>query len=121
MAIGYGSLLFALKNRGQFQETTSDTPTRVEQGKWELFATGGGQHWGIRTGFPTTQIDFMVAREDMTSHPAQMEKLFFEIAQNGFYVPVADTEAKSFLHLNCMTSIERPSRDWIVLEVSHSR
>ncbi len=96
IAKDYGEIIFALKDRGQYQHTTIDQPAKAEAGKMELFQTGvlGERHYGIRTGFPTTEIDFMIAKENLTSRPKDLEKLFFEIAQNGYYTPVADTSGK---------------------------
>jgi len=93
LAKNYGEILFVLRNRGQYQMTTAGQPSRMEAGKMELFQTGalGERHYGIRTGFPTTEIDFMIVRESSTK---DLEKLFFEVAQNGYYIPVTDTSGK---------------------------
>ncbi len=92
----YGSLLFVLKDHGRFQRTEEGVNVRPEAGKRELFKTGvlGERHYGIRTGFASTEIDFMVAKEEITRDAKGMEKLFFEIVQNGFYVPIVDIEGK---------------------------
>jgi hypothetical protein len=96
IAKDYGEILFALKNRGQYQLTTAGESVKAEADKMELFQTSvlGDRHYGIRTGFPTTEIDFMIAKESLTSQPKELEKLYFEIAQNGYYTPVADTSGK---------------------------
>ncbi|MDB5259350.1 MAG: hypothetical protein JWO73_558 [Candidatus Taylorbacteria bacterium] len=95
LANGYGDILFALKDRGQYQLTAVGQPARAEAGKMELFQTGalGKSHYGIRTGFPSTEIDFMIVK-DLASRPKDLENLFFEIAQNGYYIPVADISGK---------------------------
>ncbi len=92
MAVDYGGLLFVIKDRGQFQRTRAGETAKPEAGKRELFATGvgGERHYGIRTGFASTEIDFMVAQEKVSRDPQAAEKIFFEIAQNGFYIPVVD-------------------------------
>ena len=96
IAKGYGQILFALRDRGQYQHTEPGQPAKTEPGKIELFRTGvvEERHYGIRTGFPTTEIDFMVAQSDLASRPQDLEKLYFEIAQNGYYTPVADSSGK---------------------------
>ncbi|MDP2668752.1 MAG: hypothetical protein Q8P07_02865 [bacterium] len=92
----YGELLFVLKDRGQYQHTDAGEPAYAEADKLELFQTGvlGEQHYGIRTGFPTTEIDFMVARENFVSDTDNLEKMYFEIAQNGYYLPITDISGK---------------------------
>ena len=99
LATGYGSLLFAVKNRGQFVvtgETGEKNTEGVDKKKLELFETGGGRHFGIRTGFPTTEIDFMIAQDNLldASEKAELESIFFEIAQNGFYIPIVNTRGE---------------------------
>ncbi|MSU45523.1 MAG: hypothetical protein EXS47_02770 [Candidatus Zambryskibacteria bacterium] len=96
LAGGYGEILFALRDRGQYQLTTAGQPARAEGGKMELFKTGalGERHYGIRTGFATTEIDFMIAKETLTTSLKDLEKLFFEVAQNGYYIPVTNTSGK---------------------------
>lgn len=88
----YGNILFVLKNRGQYQIT--DTKTEAyDATKYELFNTpyiSKDRHYGIRTGFPSTEIDYMIASGKL--HPKDRNNLFFEIAKNGFYIPVTDTE-----------------------------
>jgi len=96
LANGYGEIMFALKDRGQYQRTTLGQPAHAESGKMELFQTGvlGSRHYGIRTGFAATEIDFMIVKDTMVSKPKQMEKLFFEISQNGYYLPVTNESGK---------------------------
>jgi len=92
IAAGYGALLFVVKDHGRFQRTEQGSNAAPVDGTRELFKTGvmGERHYGIRTGFATTEIDFMVARGSLVSNPRGMEKVFFEIAQNGFYIPIVD-------------------------------
>ncbi len=96
LARGYGELLLAIKDRGQFQKTEKGSKTKPQSDKYELFRTGvlGEKHYGIRTGFPSTEIDFMVAKEGLASDSRELEKVFYEIAQNGYYIPVTDSNGK---------------------------
>ncbi len=96
IANGYGSLLFVLKDHGRFQRTEPGSDAKPEEGKRELFKTGvvGERHYGIRTGFATTEIDFIIAKDHITGDSRAKEKMFFEIAQNGFYMPVTDVSGK---------------------------
>lgn len=88
LAHDYGEIIFIIKNRGQFQSTNRQEP-KYDKTKYELFHTGalGSQHYGIRTGFPCTEIDFMILK---TVDSKQRENLFYNIAQNDYYVPVVD-------------------------------
>lgn len=94
VAANYGHLILGIKDRGQFNKTdnTLASPSSVDPTKMELFHTGvlGEQHYGIRTGLPATEIDYIVARKDMQSRADAMEKLCFEIAQNGYYIPITN-------------------------------
>ncbi len=94
MATGYGSLLFCLKDRGQFQFTARDIKNKPSEDKWELFTINSNRHYGIRTGFPATEIDFMIAKPELLNEPKTMENLYFQIAQNGYYIPVTDIAGK---------------------------
>lgn len=92
IALNYGGLLFVVKNRGQMQETTTENVGEYDPSKMELFHTGSrdDRHYGIRTGFPTTEIDFMIALSRLAGDRTAMEKIYYEIAQNGFYIPIVD-------------------------------
>lgn len=99
----YGGLKLIFKNRGQFHETNSETEfseeTMVEQrNKYELFCTGvldqeedAKRHYGIRTGIPFTEVDFIVAQPNLISDLHQMQNIFFTIAEQNYYIPIVDT------------------------------
>ena len=103
-AMGYGEVTLLVKNRGQFQETSSasdveDLRKQAHQRKpvLELFRTGAidsTRHYGVRTGFPMTQVDAMVAGELITKDSSKLDSLCMQIVQNGFYIPVADKSGK---------------------------
>ncbi|MBT3817449.1 MAG: hypothetical protein HOE80_01365 [Candidatus Magasanikbacteria bacterium] len=91
----FGGVAFIIKDRGQFQDTTSfrgvDRKERkYDKDKYEIFHTGvwGKEHYGIRTGFPSTEIDCMVFSNSIDDR--KREDVFIEIAQNNFYIPVVD-------------------------------
>lgn len=94
----YGDLIFAVKDRGQFYRTDHRENYQYDKSRYELFQTGvvGEQHYGIRTGIPATEIDFMIAQENLLDEArrADLDKIFFDIAQNGFYIPVVDETGK---------------------------
>lgn len=91
-ANSYGPIWLVLKNDDRFITTRTDIETldvKNDMSKLELFYTGvmGKGHYGIRTGFASTEINYIV-----------MEKfdprVGLEIAMNGFYIPVADKSGK---------------------------
>ena len=94
---GYGKTWVVLKGdgnspdrEGRFQITRVDDEkvlgetaesARLKRGKIELFVTAGSDHMGIRTGFGSKEIDFISTDEDV-------RRIGYEIAKNGFYIPV---------------------------------
>lgn len=92
LAKQYGQLLFVVKDRGQLQKTYPKELALYDRAKYELFKTGaiGQNHYGIRTGFPCTEIDFMILGDGVDTK--QRKNLFYSIAQNGYYIPVTDTD-----------------------------
>ncbi len=88
-ADSYGNVLFVLKNDGRFLLTRDGEQEyqvkNSDLNKTELFCTGvtGKSHYGIRTGFASSEIDFMIAKWDE-------DKVKLEIVKNGFYIPVVD-------------------------------
>ena len=86
-AIDYGPIYFVLKNDNRFV-LTRDSKGNTYKGnpnKLEVFYTGvtSNDHYGIRTGFASSEIDYIVTKEYDKS-------LGLEIAINGFYIPVYD-------------------------------
>lgn len=57
--------------------------------KYELFQTGflGDSHYGIRTGFPSSLIDYIVV--DVYDN-----RIGLDIAMNGFYIPVVNGQGQ---------------------------
>lgn len=77
---GYGDIFLVIRDRGQFGEG----------GKYESFASNvdGARHYGIRTGIASTEIDAIVA---FKPEDKDFDNLNITTAQNGVYIPVADT------------------------------
>lgn len=94
IANGYGSLKFVLKNEpGRFNLTDRNLPEQAyDPTKLEVFhaqeAFGNPEHGGIRTGFGLSEVDFLILGDDWGAQYRQI--VFFEIAKNGFYVPITD-------------------------------
>ncbi len=92
-ALRFGDLLFVVRDRGQFYRTSRENVSvPYDPDRFELFHTGvwGERHFGIRTGFPTTEIDCMIAQPEVLANSRLLENLFYEIAQNGYYIPITD-------------------------------
>lgn len=58
----------------------------------EAFYTGvlGLSHYGIRTGFGSSEIDYFVTDNGSTNGTPNSQTVGLEVALNGFYIPVVD-------------------------------
>ena len=88
----YGPIWFVLKNDDRFMvtRTINETlETKRDLSKIEVFYTGvlDKGHYGIRTGFASSEINYIVMEE-------YDPRVGLEIAMNGFYIPVANKEGK---------------------------
>ena len=85
-ARAYGPIWIVLKNDDRFYETNSNENKR-DLSKLEVFKTGitGRDHYGIRTGFASTEINYIIVEE-------YDYNIGLEIVKNGFYIPIADKE-----------------------------
>lgn len=92
----YGNLIMIIRDRGQFKITDQTNHEITDRSKYELFQTGvlGATHYGIRTGIASTEISFFVGLDSLTNDPKELEKKYYEIARNGFYIPVVDSTGK---------------------------
>lgn len=91
-ASSYGPIWFVLKNDDRFITTRTSSETleaKRDMSKMEVFYTGvlGQGHYGIRTGFASSEINYIV----MDNYDPRVG---LEIAMNGFYIPVANKEGK---------------------------
>lgn len=95
-ANSYGSIKLILKNDNRFSVTrTKDGGESIDTydgTKLETFYSGvvdtdNSEHYGIRTGFASTDIDYIMTD---VADPS----IGFEIARNGFYIPVVDRSGK---------------------------
>jgi hypothetical protein len=91
-AFSYGDVCFVIRNRGQFQENSSENYTYTSN-KYELFKTGliGESHYGIRTGIGIIETDFLISK---IVDEKKLNNLYYQIAQNGYYIPVTNEEGK---------------------------
>lgn len=91
-AFNYGPIWFVLKNDERFITTRTNDEVLDEKrdiSKMEVFYTGvwGQGHYGIRTGFASSEINYVV----MENYDPRVG---LEIAMNGFYIPIANKEGK---------------------------
>lgn len=89
---GYGPIWIALKNDDRFIMTRTiekDLDIKNDMSKMEVFYTGiqGEDHYGIRTGFASSEINYIIVDK-------YDERIGLEIAMNGFYIPVANKKGK---------------------------
>lgn len=66
---------------------------RYDPNKYEIWDNGGENH-GIRVGFPSSEIDFVVY--DKLGEPdsyGDLNRIKFEIARNGFFIPIVDKDS----------------------------
>ena len=92
LAKDYGNIWFVLKNDDRFVNTRTIRETedaKRDMSKIEVFHTGaaGQDHHGIRTGFASSEINYIVMEN-------YNPKAGLEIAINGFYIPIANKEGK---------------------------
>ena len=85
----YGPLWIVIKNDGKLNNTSINNER--DPNKLEVFNTGvlGSNHYGIRTGFPSSDIDFFVIGENV-----KVDIIKYEIIMNGFYIPIVNKNGK---------------------------
>ena len=94
IADGYGPIWFVIK-KGKYPMTrvkVGEASDAIERGA-ECFTTLQDGHVGIRGGFPTTDIDYIMISQSEVSK----EKVGFTIALNGIYIPVVDNKTGKLL------------------------
>ena len=90
---GYGPIWFVLKNDGRFVTTRKENDEMLDEkydsSKMEVFHTGFlvKDHYGIRTGFASSEINYIVTKD-------YDAKIGLEIAMNGFYIPVVNPKGE---------------------------
>jgi hypothetical protein len=89
---GYGEVFLIVKDRGQFNKNEVGKPLGDDQDKLELFQTGviGDDHYGVRTGFGSTEIDTILVKNSVLTNSKQLDSLKFSIAKKGFYIPICN-------------------------------
>lgn len=106
LASSYGSTYIVFKNDNRFTttrgETNEETPSNRKNHNMELFRTGslGNTHYGIRTGFASSEIDYIITKENPTS-------ICLDIAMSGIYIPVADINGKLIFSFDDYTNLRK--------------
>ena len=98
----YGTIIILVRDRGQFIRTDQQEVVNLKYNpqKYELFYSGidTERHYGVRTGIPSTEIDAIILTGPLLNEnqnsTLRREQIFFNIANNGFYIPVVNPEGK---------------------------
>ena len=93
----FGPIFFVLKNNDGI------TVTRDENGNTypavstnlEAFSSGEKGHYGIRTGFASTEVDYIAIDSEKVEE--FLPKAKHIIVTNGFYIPIVDTKEGKLL------------------------
>ena len=92
LANGYGDIWLVLKNDpDKIEVTREETKTEDKKilsnkfSKLEAFRTLRDGHYGIRTGFASGDISYIISKR-------KDDRIGLEIAMNGFYIPVVNKE-----------------------------
>ena len=88
---GYGNYYIVIKhdnsNMTISRDSDGDKNVMYDPSKFEMFKTLADNHYGVRTGISSTDIDYIMINGDY-----DISKLKFEIAKNGFYIPVVNVD-----------------------------
>ncbi len=101
LSTGLGPVFFGIKN-GKYQLTRSNVhqPGESTTKGPECFKTLGDGHVGIRTGFPSSDIDYIVI--DSEGHEkgerSLKEEVALSIALSGIYIPVVDMKTEKVVY-----------------------
>ncbi len=90
IASNYGPIWFALKNDNRFTITRDQNGEKdnYNVNKLEAFQTLKKGHYGIRTGFSSSDVDYIIV--DNVGIDNLLPQIKHYIALNGFYIPVVD-------------------------------
>ncbi|MBQ9180792.1 hypothetical protein IJ135_01720, partial [Candidatus Saccharibacteria bacterium] len=79
------------ENSGRHRFKMEEEGGGYDSGRYEVWHNGG-DNYGIRVGFPSSEIDYLIY-DDLGS-PSEghddFETMKFEVARNGFYIPIVD-------------------------------
>ena len=83
---------FTVTRIGELEADRKINEPKYQKDKIEAFFTGavGTDHYGIRTGFASTEINYIVTNENYGP-------ISLEIVRNGFYIPIVDRTSGKIL------------------------
>ena len=89
-AASFGPIFFVLRNNDGITITRDDKGNEygADSTNLEAFFSKPGGHYGIRTGFATSEVDYIIVKNDMVSD--LLPKMKHIIVNNGFYIPILD-------------------------------
>ena len=95
IAEGYGPVYFVIK-KGKYKlnRTESGGETLFTTEGPECFVTRTDGHVGIRTGFPTTDIDYIIVDLECCDN---FNDIKFAVALNGIYIPIIDRKTERLI------------------------
>ena len=90
----YGSIYYVIKSDNPNMKITRNSEGEIidatyEPDKIEMFRTCSFDHFGVRTGVATSDVDYILINERVLSEQ-DISILKNEIVKNGFYIPVVD-------------------------------
>lgn len=91
---GYGDVTLVIRDKGQFNNPSEKNLSTNINSKYELIHSQviSQNHYGVRTGIATTEIDYIVIPEYYQGEP--LSDIKFRIASKGIYIPVVNSEGK---------------------------
>lgn len=94
---GYGPIWFKIKNSNRLSITRDENgeTNNYDKSKIEVFKTKKDGHYGIRSGFASSEIDAIIVSHD--SIREILPEIKYKIALNGFYIPVVDSKTEKLV------------------------
>lgn len=82
---------FSITRRSPLEQNQQVEVPEISE-KLEAFYTGilSASHYGIRTGFGSSEIDYFITDNGSTNGTPNSQAVGLEVALNGFYIPVVD-------------------------------
>ena len=89
----YGPIYFVLKHNDGITVTRDEFGNKNDYDftDIEAFSTGSQGHYGIRSGFAITEVDYIII--DNTQIETVLPEVKHTIVTNGFYIPVIDSKS----------------------------
>ena len=80
-------------NSGRSRFMTESSDGTYDPNKYEIWQNRGMNH-GIRVGFPSTEIDYLIWDDlNLKDYYGDLKRMKYEIVKNGFYIPIVDKKS----------------------------